>query len=698
MAFPGKIRWVPFFRIAWLFLVPSVLGAKPFQVEDLQKLLRAGDAQLSPDGKWVAFTVARSEVATNKMVRNLWIVPAAGGEARPLTFAERGSNERPRWSPNSQSIYFLSSRVDDTGQVFKLPLSGGEAAQVTHSPVGIDSFVLSPDGKLLALTVLVFPECPDLQASKQEEKKRSEGAVKARVLTEVPFRRWDAWVNGKRNHIFIQAVDGGEPKDLTPGDADSPIWTESGSEEVAFAPDSGELCFSRYTESEGFVGNSDLFVMPVTGGSATQITTNRASDTTPLYSQDGRYIAYTATLRPDLESDQPRLFLYERRTGRHINLSEELDRPVESYIWNPDSRSLWVTLEDRAQGTIVKLDVETKKAIRFVTEGSSGDVQISNDGKTLVFSRTDFSHPADLYRLDLSQGQGATPTAITHLNAEALRDIEFGETRSFTFPGWHGEPVQCWEVKPPGFESTKKYPVLLLMHGGPENCWINQFHYRWNAQLFAAAGYVTILPNFHGSTSFGLRFMDAIKGQWGGAPFVDQMLAVDEALKWQYVDGTRLAAAGASYGGYMANWMEGHTDRFRTIVSHDGLYDLLSALYACDFPGGIEKEFKGAPWTNQNVLIEQSPVSFAKNFKTPMLIIHGEKDYRVDPSSGYAMFQLLQAMKIPSKLLFFPDENHWVLKPANSILWYHTVLEWLDQWVKPDQSECDNLRRNWPHR
>jgi dipeptidyl aminopeptidase/acylaminoacyl peptidase len=399
-----------------------------------------------------------------------------------------------------------------------------------------------------------------------------------------------------------------------------------------------------------------------------------------------------------LESDQPRLFLYERRTGRHINLSEELDRPVESYIWNPDSRSLWVTLEDRAQGTIVKLDVETKKAIRFVTEGSSGDVQISNDGKTLVFSRTDFSHPADLYRLDLSQGQGATPTAITHLNAEALRDIEFGETRSFTFPGWHGEPVQCWEVKPPGFESTKKYPVLLLMHGGPENCWINQFHYRWNAQLFAAAGYVTILPNFHGSTSFGLRFMDAIKGQWGGAPFVDQMLAVDEALKWQYVDGTRLAAAGASYGGYMANWMEGHTDRFRTIVSHDGLYDLLSALYACDFPGGIEKEFKGAPWTNQNVLIEQSPVSFAKNFKTPMLIIHGEKDYRVDPSSGYAMFQLLQAMKIPSKLLFFPDENHWVLKPANSILWYHTVLEWLDQWVKPDQSECDNLRRNWPHR
>ena len=698
MAIPRKFLCFDFFLIAWLFLVPTFLEARPFQVEDLQRLLRAGDAQLSPDGKCVAFTVARSDVATNKMVRNLWLVPAAGGEARPLTFGERGSNERPRWSPDSQWIYFLSSRVDDTPQVFKLPLSGGEAAQVTHSPVAIDSFVLSPDGKLLALTISVFPECGDLQAIKQEEKKRSEGAVKARVLTEVPFRRWDSWVNGKRNHIFFQAVDGGEPKDLTPGDADSPIWTESGSEEVAFAPDSKEFCFSRYTESEGFIGNSDLFVMPVTGGPPTQITTNRATDTTPVYSPDGRYIAYTATLRPELESDQPRLFLYERRTGRHINLSEELDRPVESYVWNPDSRSLWVTLEDQAQGAIVKLDVETKRAIRFATNGSSGDVQISNDGNTLVFSHTDFSHPADMYRLDVSRGQGATPTPITHLNAQALRDIEFGQTRSFTFAGWHGEPVQCWEVKPPGFESAKRYPILLLMHGGPESCWLNQFHYRWNAQLFAAAGYVTILPNFHGSTSFGLRFMDAIKGQWGGAPFEDQMLAVDEALKWQYVDGTRQAAAGASYGGYMANWVEGHTDRFRTIVSHDGLYDLLNALYACDYPGGIEKEFKGAPWTNQKALIEQSPVSFAKNFKTPMLIIHGEKDYRVDPSSGYAMFQLLQAMKIPSKLLFFPDENHWVLKPANSILWYHTVLEWLDQWVKPDQSECDNLRKNWPHR
>jgi dipeptidyl aminopeptidase/acylaminoacyl peptidase len=303
-----------------------------------------------------------------------------------------------------------------------------------------------------------------------------------------------------------------------------------------------------------------------------------------------------------------------------------------------------------------------------------------------VYAHDDFSHPKELFRLNVG-APGPQPMALTHMNADALRDIGLGDASSFTFAGWNGEMVQAWQVKPPDFHATQKYPLLLLMHGGPENGWDNQFHYRWNAQLFAAAGYVVILPNFHGSSGFGLRFQDSIKGQWGGAPFDDQMKAVDMALTWPYIDGTRLAAAGASYGGYMANWLEGHTDRFRAIVSHDGLYDLITMVYSGDFVGGTKPEFGGAPWDNPQALIDQAPATYAKNFKTPMLIIHGGRDYRVDSSQGLAMFQVLQAMQVPSKLLFFEDENHWVLKPGDNILWYHSGLDWLDEWVKPERAD-----------
>ena len=687
-------KGLPLVCLLWWSSLARSWAAEPFRVETMHKLFRVSDAQLSPDGKWVAFTVARSNLATNKMARNLWLVPAGSGEARPLTYDETGSNQRPRWSPDSKSIYFLSSRIENTAQVFKLDLAGGEAVQVTHCPVNVDSYILSPDGKMLVLTASVFPDSQSLASSKKMEKETEENSVKARLLTEVPFRRWDSWVGGKRNHLFRVSVEGGEPKDLTPGDIDSPIWTEDGTEEVAFSPDGQELCFSRYTESEGFIGNSDLFTLPLTGGQPTQITTNRGPDITPVYSPDGRYIAYNGSLRPDLESDQPRLFVYDRQTRQHINLTEQLDRPIQSFIWNPDSRSLWITIEDQGQVPILKIALATKTTTRVPGDGTCGDVQVSADGKVLTFTRMDFTHPAEIFRLDPEDLN--SPAPLTRLNAEILNQIEFGQVRSFSFSGWHAEPIQCWEIRPPGFDARKKYPLLLVMHGGPEGDWHNSFHYRWNAQLFAAPGYVVIMPNFHGSTGFGLKFMDAIKGQWGGAPYEDQMKAVDEALKWPYVDTTRIAAAGASYGGYMANWVAGHTDRFRTLVNHDGLYDLVTALYSADFPGGVDKEFYGTPWTNEQALIAQAPATYAKHFQTPMLIIHGGKDYRVDPSNGFAMFQVLQAMRIPSKLLYFPDENHWVLKPANNVLWYHTVLNWLDKWIQPTPEEYTRLRTTWP--
>jgi dipeptidyl aminopeptidase/acylaminoacyl peptidase len=665
-------------------------AAHSFHVDDMQKLSRVSGIKLSPDGRWVAFAVSRSDVAKNRSVKNVWIVPANGGEPQQMTFAEEGSNDRPRWSPDSRYIYFLSTRVDKKPQIFRLAISGGEAKQITHVPTGVASYILSPDGKTMAFTASVFPQCTDMACNEKAEKERADNPVKVRVIAEMPFRRWDVWVDGRRNHIFVMSPEGGATTDVTPGDSDSPIWTEEGTEEVAFSPDSKEICLSRFVENEAVTGNSDLFVMPVTGGTPKAITTNKSMDRTPLYSPDGRYIAYSATLRPMQETDLTRVFLYDRTTGERRNLTEAMDRSIDSYVWAPDSKSLFITYEDHGQMPVSRLDIATAKVTPLVSSGTIADADASSDGSFLVFGKMDLSHPVDVFRLNLGGG-GTAPTQLTSVNADLLKDIEFGEASSFTFPGWNGETVQGWKVTPPGFDPSKKYPLLLLMHGGPENSWLNFFHYRWNAQLFAAAGYVVIGPNFHGSSGFGLKFMDAIKGQWGGAPYEDQMKAVDVALTWPYIDTTRVAAAGASYGGYMANWVEGHTERFRTIVSHDGLYDLMTMIYSSDFVGGTLQEFKGAPWQNPQALISQAPAMYAANFKTPMLIIHGATDYRVPESQGFAMFQVLQAMHVPSKLLFFEDENHWVLKPADNILWYHTVLDWLDQWVKPNSAEYKKM-------
>jgi dipeptidyl aminopeptidase/acylaminoacyl peptidase len=676
------------YSLALLAFTFPAWAAHPFHVEDMQRLSRVGGPRVSPDGKWVAFTVTRSDVAKNRAVTNMWLIPASGGDPQQLTFGEQGFNGDPRWSPDGRYLYFISTRVDNKRQIFRLPVTGGEAKQVTTAPTGVDAFVLSPDGKTIAITATVFPSCTDMACNEKMTKERADNPVKTRVITEMPFRRWDSWVDGMRNHIFVVPAEGGDAKDVTPGDVDSPIWTENGTQEVAFSPDSREICFSRFVENEALTGNSDLFVMPASGGEPKAITTNKATDSTPVYSPDGRYIAYSATLRPMQESDLTRLFLYDRKTGEHKNIFEATDRSIDSYVWAPDSKSLYVTFEDRGSEPLARLDLDTLKVTQLDAAGTSGEATVSQDGTFLVFPKMDFSHPVELFRLNLATGANS-PTPLTRMNAEALKDIEFGEASSFTFRGWNGESVQAWEVKPAEFDANKKYPLLLLMHGGPENSWPNFFHYRWNAQLFAAAGYVVIMPNFHGSSGFGLKFMDAIKGQWGGAPYEDQMKAVDTALTWPYIDATRVAAAGASYGGYMANWMEGHTDRFRTIVSHDGLYDLVTMLYSGDFVGGIQQEFKGTPWENQQALINQAPATFANNFKTPMLIIHGEHDYRVDPSQGFAMFQVLQAKHVPSKLIVFEEENHWVLKPADNIFWYHSVLDWLDEWVKPGRADYE---------
>lgn len=680
--------------LIFLLIATPAAVARPFTVEDMHKLSRAGNLQLSPDSRWIAFTVSRSDVEKNAMVTNLWLIQASGGSPRQLTFGSKGSNTFPRWSPDSAYLYFLSSRADDRMQIFRLPLAGGEAKQISSFKTGVNSFVLSPDGKTIAFAATVYPNCKDMKCNEEKLKKDEEKTVKAKRIKTLPVRRWDYWVDNKRSHIFVMPAEGGEAVDLTPGDIDSPIWTQ-GTIEYDFSPDGKEICFSRYTENESINGNSDLFTIPVAGGTPKQVTRRSETDSTPLYSPDGNWIAYSGNMNSGTYTDLTRIFLYNRKTGEVKNLTEALDRSVDSVQWSPDSKSVYINYEDQGNRTVARMDVSTLQINKLFTEGSSSDVQVAADDSFLIFSKTDISHPSEIFRLNLSPS-GTTPSALTDLNSVILKDIDFGEYSSFTFDGWNNEKVQCWQVKPPGFNPQKKYPLLLLMHGGPESSWPNLFHYRWNAQLFAAPGYVVIMPNFHGSSGFGFAFMDSIKGRWNTAPYEDQMKAVDVALTWPYVDRTRVSAAGASYGGYMANWVAGQTDRFRSLVSHAGLLDVLGFTYTTDLVGWMKNETKTTIWDNLQPLIDQSPMTYAKNFKTPMLVIHGEKDFRVDPSQGFAMFQILQARGVPSEFISFPDENHWILKPANSILWYNAVLDWIDRWSSPDQKEYEKILRAAP--
>jgi dipeptidyl aminopeptidase/acylaminoacyl peptidase len=665
---------------ALLICAPAAALSHAFTVEAMQQLSRISDVNVSPDGRWVAFDVATSDVKKNAIVHNIWLVRSDGSGMRAFTTLKKGSATQPRWGADSHQLYYTTADKKKHSQIFRRAVDGVKAVQITTAGVDIDSFWLAPHGNAIVFTAAVYPQCRSLTCDEQTAKSRDDDPVQVRVITGLPFRRWDTWRDDLREHVFAMPATGGVAKDLTPGDVDTPAGAGN---DLDISPDGREIVFDRNTRNESIDGTSNLFVLPIDGGMPKQITSTEGGVAAPQYSPDGKYIAYQATVRY-AQSDTPRLYLYDRAARTSHQLLATKDVPIGPCLWSRDSKYLWCNTGVGGTVPVVRVDIGADTSATVRITGSNPEVQVAPNA--VFFAHEDFSHPADIYRL-AGFDPINPPVQITSINAAKLRNIDFGQSSSFTYPGWHGDTVQAFEIKPPGFTPAKKYPLLLLMHGGPEGAWTDEFHYRWNAQLFAAAGYVVIMPNFHGSTGFGTPFMDAIQGQWGGAPYEDQMKAVDLAMTWPYVDATRLSAAGASYGGYMANWVEGHTSRFRSIVSHDGLFDTLTALYASDFVGGTQSEFHGTAWNDPDALVRQSPGYYARNFRTPMLVIHGLRDYRVELGSGLAMFQVLQAMHVPSKLIIFNTENHWVLKPADSIFWYHSVLGWLNYWSAPDQAK-----------
>jgi len=733
----------------------------PFTFEDMMKLKRVGEPEVSPDGKWVIFSVVDVNLEANTKTPHVWIVPLSGtaGSSPASSGLEMTSEreiiadqdaDRPRWAPDGKRFAFISSK-EGGSQVWIADFDGtmGTVAGVhklTSIATEASGELWSPDGKNILFTSDVYPECDGAPAAEEacntkKLKDAEQSKVKAQIFTHLLYRHWNAYKEGKRSHILVVPVDAcvgtaapgcpaGAARDLTPGDYDSPVFSVGGQDDYAFSPDGQEVCYtSNHDKNPAASTNNDLWIVPVSGGPAGSIQAknitadNPASDSSPLYSPDGRYIAYRAQQRPGYEADRFRLMLYDRKTGEKKDLGRYSDYWVGTFIWSPDSSRIYYVSdhqEGRNEGqinvvfstTVEPMTVKHKpedlpenlrKGVHPITRidqwgqawarGYADDLAFSPDGKTLFFTRMSLKSPNEIWKLvlppstnwdDLPRGE-----PLTKLNDAVLSQIDMSPLETFWFRGANNDEVEGFLVKPPNFDASKKYPVKFLIHGGPQGAWGDDWSYRWNPELFAAptasmsSGYVVIMINFHGSTGYGQKFIDAINGDWGGAPYEDLMKGLDYAEKtYPFIDKDRECALGASYGGYAINWILGHTDRFKCLVSHDGMFNTESAWGTTEELWFNDWEFKGTPYDNRAGYEKWSPHQYAKNFKTPTLVIHSQRDYRLDVSEGLQLFTTLQMEGVPSKMLYFPDEGHWVLKPQNSQLWYKTVNDWVDQWTK----------------
>jgi dipeptidyl aminopeptidase/acylaminoacyl peptidase len=687
-------------RLAMGFIVVIAIGLRafpadkpPFTFDAMMTLARIRDPQLSPDGKSVAFTVQTVDIRNNANPTQVYVVPLDGGESRQIT-RDGSQNARPRWTPDAKRILFTSNR-GGSKQIWSINPDGGDAKQVTNLPTEADGETVYPDGKLLLFTSLVDPSCAppdpkpgfnyDESCNKRNLDLEAASKMHARVYTHLLYRHWTEYQGLRRSHLLLQSIGGVASKDLTPGDRDVPPFSLESPEAYAFSPDSSEITYVSNTDPDLATStNSDLFTVSVTGGDARRITNNPGADEGPSYSPDGKYLAYRTQIRSGYESDMWRLAVLERSTNRLSVLTEGLDRWVNSYVWSPDSSTIFFTIQDHGHQPLMMIPAAGNGPIRTVAQGPTtiDDVRLTKDGKTLVYTEQSGSKPTEIRRMTSG---AAGPMQLTHLNDVVLSSYRLTPFESFTIDGSDGAKVESFLVKPPNFDANKKYPALLLIHGGPESEWGESWTYRWNAQVFAGAGYIVVMPNPHGSVGYGQRFVDAVNGDWGGIPYDDIMKTADYVQSLPYVDKERLAAAGASYAGYMIDWILGHTDRFRALVTHAGVYDLRSEAGTTEELWFPKWEFQGLPWENPDMYERWSPSNpdHVRRFKTPTLVIQGELDYRVPVGQGQQLFTALQEQKVPSKLILFPDEGHWILKPQNSQFWYENVLGWLNEYMKP---------------
>ena len=686
-----RVRLLP--PVAGLMLllcVPAARGAetparRPMTPEDLWAMERVGEPAVSPDGRWVAFTVTRFSLEENKGNGDLWLVPADGSAPpRRLTWNE-GSDGGPAWSPDGTRLAFVSKRGEKPPQLYLLPLAGGEAEPVTDLPMAAGEPRWFPDGRRVAFLGLTWPDLnDDFAAVRKRLDEQKEDKTQAKVSEDRLLRFWDEYkTDGRVAHLFLVDLETRKVKDLMPGSKRLLGLQELGDWDLA--PDGTEAAIAaNATDPPYRTLNYDVYLLPLgadgPSGEPRNVTAaNPAHDTGPRYTPDGRYLLFGRNRRPEIDPDFARLARYDRATGEIVGLTDDWDGEPGDWEASEDGRTVFFHADEWGRVHLFRVPIEGGIPEVVARGGTTAGVAASGVGAEtrLVFRRDSIAAPAELFTLD---ARGGEPRALTSFNAARLAELDLGSVSQVTFAGAGGAPVHMLLVYPPGFDRAKKWPLLHVIHGGPHGASLDQFHYRWNAALFASCGHLVAMVNFHGSTGYGQAFAEAILGNHADKPFADVMAATDHLLAEGYVDGGRMVAAGGSYGGYLVAWILGHTDRFAALIDHAGVYDL-KGQFASDATWGRPLNYGAAPWTDPERVDLYSPSRYAPAFSTPTLILHGEKDYRVPYTQGLNLYGVLQGKGVPARIVVFPEENHWVLKPRAALLWWKEVFAWLERWA-----------------
>ena len=654
---------------------------RPLSVEDLWAIKRIGSPTLSPDGRLACASVTSYDMEKNEGRTELWLFPTDGGSAKRLTAGDKDSE--PCWSPDGKWIAFAAKRKDDEEpQVYLIAPDGGEARRLTSISTGALGLRWFPDSRRIAFVSWVWPELATDKEQAKRRKQRKEAKVKAHLSECSEYRFWDHWLtDGRVPHVLAADVGTGRTRDLLAGTGLALQPWEPSATLYDISPDGRELALTVDLAPEpAMLNETDIVTVNLASGRHRTLTADSGfGDAAPRYSPDGRYIAWISYNLKRAFNDQGRLTLHERKGGRTRRLAPRLDRPASHHAWAPDGSALYLLVEDRGRHGLYRLGLRDALPTPVAASGTMGGFAVSRDGKRIVFDRATLSHPPTLFAIG---AQGAGERQIESLNRSLLARAALGSTREFTVKGWGGDPVQVWVTYPPRFDAKKKWPLLHSIHGGPHAAHVDGWHFRWNSQVFAGHGYVVVGVNYHGSTGFGQRWIESITGDYGTREFADTEAATDFLLRQGYIDRNRLVATGGSYGGYMVAYMNGHTDRYRTYVCHAGCYDWVSML-ASDGYMFFAKEFGAFPWDNPARVLKQSPHHYARRMKTPTLVIHGELDYRVPAAQALQYYNTLRARKIPARLVYFPDENHWILKPQNSRLWYREFFDWVRRYARP---------------
>jgi dipeptidyl aminopeptidase/acylaminoacyl peptidase len=661
---------------------PAADHSQPFTVQDMVRLDRLSEIAASPDGKRVAYTLRTTDMEANKGRNAIWLLDTGKRAAEPQRLTDLAANSNAaEWSADGRFIYFLSNRSGST-QVWRVA-PGADALQITNLPLDVGSFRVSPKADRILVSVEVYLDCADLACTKQRLDATAHSNASGVLYRDLFVRHWDAWSDGRRSQLFAMPLEDtarGTPVNLSGGIGDVPGKPFGGREYYAFSPDGAQVAFSvRAAAGEAWSTNFDVYIVAADGGIPRNLTAdNPALDGLPVFSPDGTQLAYVAMDRPGFEADRQHLVLLNLKSGVKRPLTQTWDRSIASFAWARDGKTLFATTDHLGQRPLWAIDAATGRASAIT---GAGEVEgFSVGSRKIFYASSNLGSPADLYAVGFSGGE---PKQLTRVNQAALAQRKFGDYEQFSFNGWNGENVFGYVVKPPDFKRDQKYPVAFLIHGGPQGSFANAWSWRWNAEAFAGAGYGVVMVDFHGSAGYGQAFTDSISGDWGGKPLEDLKLGLAAALKeYSWLDGDQVCALGGSYGGYMINWIAGQwPDRFKCLVSHDGIFDNRTMYYSTEELWFPEWEYGGPEYRTPAPYAKQNPVDYVNKWKTPTLVIHGQQDYRVPDSQGLAVFTALQRQGIASELLYFPSENHWVLKPADSIEWYDTVLAWMQRWI-----------------